>query len=180
MPRLLAGSSGEPEKSRSRSSAKSSAAAWTGPSRRKRALAGGALGNVSGTSKVPLLMVNLWPGDSSTPPWPSVTTALRPLTRSVMSASRIGGNPSTGRTSTPLPTISIDSPSSGIGGPLVRNVDSGALVAMASRSTVPPVTWSSTQVRTLGVMQNSQSFFMAATDMRLAATPKVKRGSEVE
>jgi hypothetical protein len=50
-----------------------------------------------------------------------------------MSASRIDGNPWTGRISAPLPAISIARPSSGTGGPLGLNVDSGALVAIASR-----------------------------------------------
>ena len=51
-------------------------------------------------------------------PLPSVTFAVRPVMRTFKSASRIGGNPATGRSVAELPTISIDRPSSGIGGPL--------------------------------------------------------------
>ena len=143
-------------------------------------MAGGAFGKVSGTSNTPLVIESLRPGEISTLPRPTLTVAVRPETRTLKSASRIDGRPSTGRISAPWPTISTDSPSSGIGGPLALSVDIGALVAIISRSTVPPTTCSSTQARTLGAPKNGQMLFMAATDMRVPATPIASRGSPLE
>ena len=94
-----------------------------------------------------------------------------------MSASRIDGNPSTGLISASVPLISIPRPLSGIGGPLDRSVESCALVAIEMRSTVPLTRCSSTQLRTLGAMNAGHSRFIAATDMRLPATPMSRRGS---
>src|SRR6476646_2428688 len=107
---------------------RSSTAAGTEPSRRKRAFAGGPLGKVSGTSKEPLVIESLRPGDMSTLPRPTLITAVRPEIRRLTSASRIAGRPATGRTSAPVPTIWINRPSSGTGGPLDFSVDHGALV----------------------------------------------------
>ena len=180
VPRLVAGSSGTPECSRRRSSASSSAAAGTEPSSRKRALAGGPFGKVSGTSNTPLVIDSLRPAEISTLPRPTLMVAVRPVTRTLKSASRIAGRPCTGRISAPCPTISTASPSSGIGGPLDFMVDIGALVAIISRSTVPPAICSSTQARTLGAPKNGQIAFIAATDMRVPATPTASRGSPLE
>ena len=55
---------------------------------------------------------------------------------------------SIGRRVVPLVSISTESPSSGVGGPLALNVGSGALPAITTRSTVPPEICSSTQSRT--------------------------------
>ena len=160
-PRVVLGSNGAPENSRRRSSASNSAAAGTGPSTRSRTRAGGATGRVSGTSNTPLEMASLRPGDTSTLPLPSVMVEVRPVTRTLRSASRIAGRPATGRSATPLPTISTDSPSSGIGGPLAGNVASGALVAMSRRSTVPLMMCCNTQSRTFGATNTGHSRFMA-------------------
>ena len=83
-------------------------------------------------------------------PLPSETTAEREVTRTVMSASRISGSPSTGRSTALLPTISTASPSSGMGGPPATSVAIGAFVAISSRSTVPLTMLALTQLRTLG------------------------------
>ena len=117
---------------------------------RKLTRAGGGFRCVSGTSNTPLEMVSRRPGDTSTMPLPSVTLAVRPVTRTFMSASRIAGSPSTGRSVAALPTISTDRPSSGISGPPGCNAASGALVAMSRRSTVPLTICSITQSRTFG------------------------------
>ncbi len=177
VPRLVPGSTGALENSRKRSELSSSTAAGTGPSIRKRTLAGGAGPWVSGTSKTPLVIASLRLGASSILPRPTCTVAVRPEMRTFMSASRIGGKPSIGRISAPLPVISIPNPLSGIGGPLDRSVDSCALVAIEMRSTVPLTRCSSTQWRTLGAMNAGHSRFIAVTDMRLPAMPISRRGS---
>ena len=77
----------------------------------------------------------------------------------------------------PLVTRSIDSPSSGTGGPPGSKVEIGALVAITMRSTVPPVTRSTTQERSRGVTIAGHSRLNADTVMRVPATPSAMRGS---
>src|SRR5262249_50392726 len=74
-------------------------------------------------------MLSLRPGAASTVPRPRLTTAFRPRMRTVRSASRIGGKFAMGRNVVPLVSISTDSPSSGIGGPLCLKSSRGALPA---------------------------------------------------
>ena len=80
----------------------------------------------------------------------------------------------------PLVTRSTDSPSSGTGGPPGLSVDNGALVAMTTRSTVPPVTCSTTQARSRGADHSGHSRLNADTVMRVPAMPSASRGSAVE
>ena len=105
------------------------------------------------------------------------TVAVRPCTRTFRSASRSAGRPSTMLSVLPLVTRSIDSPSSGTGGPPGSKVESGALVAITTRSTVPPVTRSTTQERSRGVTIAGHSRLNADTVMRVPATPSARRGS---
>src|SRR5205823_10656400 len=153
-PRLVAGSSCRSQASRSGSRLTSSAAASTGPSARNRRRAGGALGNVSGTSKRTPETLSLRPDGRSATPRLIFTFTFRPFTSSAKSASRITGKLSTGRNATELPTSSIDRPSSGTGGPEALSVGNGAFAAMTKRSTVPLWTWSIVQVRTFEATKN--------------------------
>ena len=70
----------------------------------------------SGTA--PLAMLSLRPGATSTVPRPRLTVAVRPVMRTVRSASRIAGSSRIGCSVVPLVSMSTDSPSSGVGGPL--------------------------------------------------------------
>ena len=65
--------------------------------------AGVGVGRVSGTSNAPLVTARRRPGETSMTPLPSETTAEREVTRTVMSASRISGSPSTGRSTSSAP-----------------------------------------------------------------------------
>ena len=56
----------------------------------------------------------------------------------------------------------------------------GALVAISTRSTVPLSMCSDTQAWTFGLMNDGHSRFIAATDMRVPATPTASRGSPEE
>ena len=179
-PLLPDGSSGEPDASRSRSVARSSAAAGTGPSMRMRARAGGFLTWESGISNTPFAMVSRRPDGRSTTPRPRLITTLRPDTRVITSASRMAGSVSTGLTTVPLVTISTDNPSSGTGGPPALNTDIGALVATSTRSTDPASRCSSVQLRTGVLMKTGHICLNAAAVMLRPAAPITRRGSEVE
>ena len=168
------------EESRNRSIASNSAAASAVPSARKRVRAGEGFGWVSGTSNTPFVKVSLRPDARSTIALPTRTVAVRPWTRVTRSASRNAGSPSTTRKVFPLVTRSIDKPSSGSGGPPGSSVESGALVAISTRSTVPPLMRSTTQERSRGVMSAGHRRLNADTVIRVPATPSARRGSGVE
>ena len=129
VPRVDAGSSVMPTLSRNPSLASNAAAAGTAPSMRNLARAGAGFGWVSGTSNTPLAILSLRPGATSTVPRPRLMMALRPVMRTVRSASRIAGKFGIGRNVVPLVSMSTDSPSSGIGGPSCLKSSSGALPA---------------------------------------------------
>ena len=110
-------------------------------------------------------------------PLPSVIFAMRPLTRTLRSASRIAGSPATGRSVAAVPSISIDSASSGSGGPLGCNCAHVALTAMSMRWTFPLTTCTATQSRTFGARKDGHSRFITAAGIGLQATPSARRGS---
>src|ERR1700676_2783852 len=116
LPLLELGSIRVPEKSLSRSEARISAAAGTGPSIRNLILAGDGLGAMSGTSKIKSEIVSLRPAGVSDTACPIVTVAVRPVTCAFRSASCTDGISSTGCKLTPEATMLTERPSSGIGG----------------------------------------------------------------
>ena len=78
----------------------------------------------------------------------------------------------------PLVSMSTDSPSSGVGGPFVSNVDSGALPAITMRSIVPPETCSLDPAAHIdGASKVGHSRFITAIGIRVPATPKARCGS---
>ena len=113
-------------------------------------------------------------------PRPILMVAVRPEMRTLTSASRMPGKPSTGLISAPWPTISIARPSSGTGGPLDLSVDQGALVVIIQPLDRAALDMFFTQERTFGAENTGQSRFMAATGMRVPATPIASRGSSPE
>ena len=84
---------------------------------------------------------------------------------------------STGRKVEPLVSISTDSPSSGVGGPPFLKSTSGALPAITTRSTMPPVMWLVTHSRTSAAANTGHSRCISSIGMRVPATPKAKCGS---
>ena len=176
LPRIAAGSNGASDTSRSRSMRISSAAACTGPSILKCTRAGGACGEVSGTSNTPLVKVSLRPDGISAVALPIETMASRPTICTFISASRSAGRPLTGRTTQPMAEASIERPSSGTGGPLSLRFSIGEFTAITMRSTVPLRRCSLNQSRTFGVMKTGQSRFIASAGMRVPARPAASRG----
>ncbi len=73
--------------------------------------------------------------------------------------------------------MSIDSPSSGTGGPLGCIAATVMLVATSTRSTVPLTMCCTSQSRTLGAMNTGHSRLSAATGIWLPAMPSASRGS---
>ncbi len=157
----------------------SSTAASTPPSTRILMRAADGLRLVSATSNVPFESKSFLPDCRSIVARPTVTFAVLPVTRTAISASRMAGSVSTGF-SVALATISTDRPSSGMGGPFGLNSGHVALAAITTRSTVPVGTCSTTQLRASVARKTGQIRLNAAIDMRVAATPKVSRGSMPE
>src|SRR6478752_4976132 len=177
VPRVDAGSSVMPTVSRKPSLESSAAVAGMVPSMRNATRAETGFGWVSGTSNTPLATFSLRPVATSAVPRPILTTALRPTMRTVRSASRIAGKVGIGRTVVPLVSMSIERPSSGVGGPSCLKTSRGALPAMTARSTIPPEMCSSAHARTSAAANIGQIRFMADTGMRVHATPKAMCGS---
>ncbi len=153
----------------------SSTVAGAGPSSLKRTRVGAQCTAESGTSNVPALNVSLRPDGRSAVALPTETITSRPTTWRLRSASRSAGRSSTGRTTQPLAKASIDSPSSGIGGPGNLSVSIGAFTAITIRSSVPPVRCSLTHLRTGGAMKTGHKRLIASPGMRVPARPARKR-----
>ena len=163
--------------SRRRSVRSSSAAAGAGPSSLKCTRACGGCTSVSGTSNAPEDRTSLRPDGRSAVALLTDTTASRPTIRTLRSASRSAGRLSTGRSTQPVASASIDNPSSGTGGPPALSVSKGAFTAITMRSTVPLRRCSLNQPRTCGLTKIGHIRFRAPTGIRVPAKPAVKRAA---